>query len=176
MVIRERKGFDFYAADSHIQQVIGASNANNIDANFRLYVSVYGSYDAIVVVESPSVLGIHQAVSALTAGGGVYQTVTMMAVNPEALRGDIGSEGVGAVLGVYTQPQKQMEAQRALKEMGFIIADVVFGEFDVVALFPRTGSTFYGHLFQVISNISSIRKTTTMLPHHVSEGESRSMK
>ena len=161
MVTRQRDNGDFYAAERHLRDL------QQMDpSRFKKVMSVYGSYDAIVILETESLFGIHDAIVNMTSRGGILYTTTFVAVDPDfSSRTNIDGPHQACV-GICTFPGMQMKTRAELVAQGFDVADVVFGDFDVMALF-RPGTSFHRSLIDAVQAIPTIRKTTTMLPHQI---------
>ena len=128
-------------------------------------MSLYGHHDALMIVEADSPQAVQEAINVIQAKTHevVYATITCFAVNAEP--GSYFDPGEQICIGVVTQPCQQEKVRNALKDIKeFDVVDVVFGEFDVMALFHRD-RTIPAILRDVIRDIPFIQKTTTMLPH-----------
>lgn len=131
--------------------------------------SLTPGWRGLVVVEADSLSQVHRAVSLIQehGKGSSFSTVTYLAVDPvfdNARLYDAPDDQL-LCIGFITEPGKQSGVRNRLEAInGFVVADVVFGEFDVISLFRRDR----GHLEvlrDAIRSVQSIRKTTTMLPH-----------
>ena len=77
---------------------------------YRKYMTVYGSYDTVVLVEADTLRQIHDAINNMTRKGGVLYTTTSVVVDPDfSTRCRIDVNGhLQACVGICTLPAKQM--------------------------------------------------------------------
>jgi DNA-binding Lrp family transcriptional regulator len=163
MIVRNRRDL-FYQAEYELAQLVQERKEL-----FRRCYSFYGHYDLVIPVEANSLQQIHQAVNTIQARGGdsVFSTITSVVVDP-VTDNPKRFDGNQVCVGIITQLGRQNDVRNRLEAIpGFDLADVVFGEFDIIALFHPNGQGALGVLRQAIREIEYIQKTTTMLPHTI---------
>jgi uncharacterized protein with GYD domain len=161
MITRKRSDY-FSQLDDEIKELV----AEQPDV-FKKHLPVYGHYDVIVPVEHTDLHGIHRAVTVLQAKcrGSLDSTSTFVAAGPAFDNEHRYKNGRQVCVGIVTDLGKQDSVRKRLESLkDFDLADVVFGEFDVIALFTATQETPSAVLRNAIKEIPEIRKTTTMLP------------
>jgi hypothetical protein len=135
---------------------------------FKKCIPVYGYYDIVMPVEHDSLQGLHKAVDIIQAQGGdsLVSTTTFVAAAPAFDKPDRFKEKTHQVcVGIITTLGMQDAVRCELERMeSFDVTDVIFGEFDIIALFTKTDKRALTVLREVINGVPHIQNTTTMLP------------
>jgi hypothetical protein len=163
-IVRQRQNGQFHAAEQHL-----ADLAKQRPEVFRTPITVYGDVDIVLPIETESLCDIHHAIININACGGILYTKTLIASQPDFSNAQ-RFVGPQAFIGICTLAGRQQDTRDRLMQIeGFDVADVVFGEYDIMAAF-KAGYSYNQRLYDALRRIDTIRKTTTMLPFPVIAG------
>ncbi len=131
--------------------------------------SFYGEYDLLIPLEGNSLAQIQKAVTMIQRRGGeaVFSTITSVVVDP-AFDNVNRFRDRQVCMGIITQLGSKLSVRKQLEQLDYFdLADIVFGEFDIIALFHPGETGALNGLRTAIREVQSIQKTTTMLPHKI---------
>ena len=124
---------------------------------------MFGHYDLIIPVEAKTLPELSDHIEHIASGPGVSHTISYIASAPDFSNPDrFPVDQLQAVLLINVEPKMKAEVRKNISNE-CDVADIVFGDVDIIAVFHKN-ETFWSTLTRIIDQNPGITKTTTLLP------------